>query len=63
MKHLTETYTWEQIVRDAVEHRAQIEMQKIYYDAGYRAGVRDAGRDGFDSELSPGGVPHDSPRS
>jgi hypothetical protein len=39
MKHLTDTYLWEQITRDAVEHRT---MQRIYYEAGYRAGVRDA---------------------
>jgi hypothetical protein len=59
MKHLTETYTWEQIIRDAVEHRA---MQRIYYEAGYRAGVRDAERADEDPELKPLlAAPHDRP--
>jgi hypothetical protein len=39
MKHLTDTPAWEQIIRDAVQHRT---MEHIYYEAGYRAGVRDA---------------------
>jgi hypothetical protein len=42
MKHLSDTRMWDQIIRDAVQHRT---MEHIYYEAGYRAGVRDAGRE------------------
>ena len=41
MKHLTETYMWDQILRDAVEHRT---LHQIYFEAGYREGVRDTER-------------------
>jgi hypothetical protein len=40
MKNLTDTYLWDQIIRDAVEFRAS----RIFYEAGYRAGVRDTER-------------------
>jgi len=41
MKYLTEARVWDQIIHDAVQHRT---MEYIYYEAGYRAGVRDAER-------------------
>jgi hypothetical protein len=41
MKDFTETRIWDQVIRDAVEHRT---LHRIYYEAGYREGVRDAER-------------------
>jgi len=35
---LTETRWWDQMIRDAVEHRT---LRGIYYEAGYRAGRAD----------------------
>jgi len=53
MKYLTEARVWDEIIRDAVKYRALRErvicdavehrtLEQIYYEAGYRAGVRDS---------------------
>jgi hypothetical protein len=41
MKDLTDLHLFDEIIRDAVKHRT---LHTVYYEAGYRDGVRDSER-------------------
>ena len=41
MKDLNDSRLFDEIIRDAVKHRT---LHKVYYEAGYREGVRDTER-------------------
>jgi hypothetical protein len=41
MKNLSDSRLWDEIIRDAVKHRT---LHQMYFEAGYREGVRDTER-------------------